>query len=68
MAKGLKFQGKIMIKNYAQIETSPFRSTNWDDDTPTLPAQTITGWSSTNWDDDSANVDENAIGFKINDD
>jgi len=60
----MTFSGRILISGQTALPTSAFKSTNWDTDTPSLPAQTAMAWKSTDWDADSGDAESNVIGFQ----
>lgn len=59
------FQGRIPVDGHATYNTSAFGNTDWDNTTPTVPAQTPTAWSETSIDTATDNAEEHVRGLNI---
>jgi len=58
------FTGKIINTGNAGLAVSPFKATNWTNDTTTLAGLQPAAYASTDWADDDDNANPNAYGFK----
>lgn len=59
------FQGRIPVDGHTAVNTSAFGNTDWDNMTPTVPAQTPTAWAETSIDTANDNASDQVRGFKI---